>query len=285
MPNTVEGLSDALTEAVLSKLGLSGRPEATLTGLRSVYSAWCRRVPFDNIRKMTHVRRNDPAPLPGDTAADFFQTWIHYGCGGTCWAGNGALRALLDSLGFAAERVIATMVVAPDLPPNHGSTLVRLDGLEYIVDASILHGEPLVLDALPAAAASRPWTAACSRRDGHWLIAWRPLHKPDGLDCRLDEFSATAAAFHERHERSRSWSPFNDELYLRLNRGDAVLGAAFGQRVCFGSAGDIATRPLQGEDRRRFLIEEIGIHEELVQSLPPDIPVPRRTPPPAARQT
>ncbi len=274
MPNTVDGLPEAQIDAVLAKLGLSSRPEPTLIGLGTVYSAWCRRVPFDNIRKLAHVRRGDPAPLPGDTAADFFQSWLRHGCGGTCWAGNGALCDLLDSLGFGAERVIATMMAAPDMPPNHGSTLVRLDGRAYIVDASILHGEPLPLDDVPASDARRAWTVSLSMRDGHWIIAWRPLHNPDGLDCRLEEFDAAAAAFQQKHERSRSLSPFNNQLYLRLNRGDTVIGAAFGHRVCFEDMGRIAKRPLQGEDRLRFLIEEIGLDEELVHALPPDIPAP-----------
>ena len=283
MPSRAERLPESLIDAVLAKLGLSGRPEPTLSGLGSLYSAWCRRVPFDNIRKMAHVRRGDPALLPGDTAADFFQSWLRHGCGGTCWAGNGALCDLLDALGFAAERVTATMMAAPDLPPNHGSTLVRFDDLAYIVDASILHGEPLLLDDVrPAFDARRAWSVTCSMREGHWIITWRPLHKPDGLDCRLEEFDAAAAAFRQRHERSRSWSPFNDELYLRLNRGDTVIGAAFGHRVCFEGPDRIAKRPLQGEDRTRFLIEEIGIAEELVHALPPDIPAPR-TQAPAAR--
>jgi arylamine N-acetyltransferase len=273
MPSAVEALPESLTDAVLAKLGLSGRPEPTLIGLGTVYSAWCRRVPFDNIRKLAHVRRGDPAPLPGDTAADFFESWLRYGCGGTCWAGNGALCELLGSLGFGAERVIATMMAAPDMPPNHGSTLVRFDGREYIVDASILHSEPLPLDdGRPASSARRAWTVTASMRDGRWIISWRPLHNPDGIDCRLEEFDVAAAAFRQRHERSRGWSPFNGELYLRLNRGDTVIGAAFGQRVCFEALGRIAKRPLQGEDRMRFLIEEIGIDEELVRALPPDIP-------------
>ena len=37
-----------------------------------------------------------------------------------------------------------------------------------------------------------------------------------------------------------------------------------------------AQRPLQGNDRLQFLIEEIGIHEQLAHELPPDV----ATPPP-----
>ncbi len=272
-------LPEVLIDRVLEKLELSGRPEPTLEGLRTVYSAWCRQVPFDNIRKLIHVRRRDPGPLPGDDAGDFFGGWTRYGAGGTCWAGNGALCALLGSLGFTASRAVATMLVAPNLPPNHGSTMVRFDGRRYLVDASILHAEPLLLDEslderAPAAAAPPAWSAVCSFRDGHWYVRWRPLHKPQGIDCRIDRFDADANAFRQQHEQSRGWSPFNYELHARINRGTSVIGTAFGQRVEFDARGQVAQHRLQANDRVRFLVDEIGIHEELAAMVPPDLPTP-----------
>jgi len=41
---------------------------------------------MDNVRKLIHLRANDPAPLPGDTPEDFFGAWLVHGAGGTCWA-------------------------------------------------------------------------------------------------------------------------------------------------------------------------------------------------------
>jgi N-hydroxyarylamine O-acetyltransferase len=279
MPSNVTSLPKELVERVLAKLGLSHWPDPTAEGLRAIYFAWCRRVPFDNIRKMIHLRRGDPGSLPGDQARDFFENWLHYGTGGTCWAGNGALYALLDSLGFAAQRAVATMLVAPNLPPNHGSVTVRCDAQRYLVDASILHDEPLALEECRATAVAHPSRVThCSIRDGHWTIGWRPLHRPDGLDCRMDRFDATSAMFCELHEQSRKWSPFNCELYVRLNRGDTVVGAAFGRRVEFDGTGRVAQRPLLGLERIEFLIEEIGIHEGLAHALPQDLPTP---PPPS----
>jgi arylamine N-acetyltransferase len=277
MTSSVQRLPEELIDAVLAKLGLSGRPEPTLQGLESVYSAWCRRVPFDNIRKMIHLRRGDPGPLPGDDAVDFFRHWTRFGAGGTCWAGNGALCVLLQSLEFAAQRALGSMLAVPNPPPgqpsNHGSTTVRFDGRTYIVDASILHGEPLLLQQhRTASAAQRAWSVTCEIRDGRWYIAWRPLHRPAGIDCRIDEFDAAAAACRDLHERSRSVSPFNAELTVRLNRGDSVIGVGFGRHVVLDARGEVVQRPLQGHDRTQFLIEEIGIHEELAIALPRDLP-------------
>lgn len=92
MSSSVNALPEELIEAVLAKLILSHRPAPTLEGLKTLYSAWCRRVPFDNIRKLIHLRNADPGPLPGDAAKDFFDHWLRFGSGGTCWAGDVAGR-------------------------------------------------------------------------------------------------------------------------------------------------------------------------------------------------
>jgi hypothetical protein len=61
-----EELSVDLLEQVLSRLGLAERPAPTLDGLQTLYAAWCRKVPFDNVRKLIHFHSQAPGPLPGD---------------------------------------------------------------------------------------------------------------------------------------------------------------------------------------------------------------------------
>jgi arylamine N-acetyltransferase len=278
-----ETLSMDLLERVLMKLGWSDHPAPTLDNLRTLYAAWCRKVPFDNVRKLIHVQNHDPGPLPGDDAADFFEAWLTYGTGGTCWAGNGALQTLLVSLGFPARRGMGTMLVAPHLPPNHGTVLVTYDATHYVVDASILHGEPLRLDEYaPTGVAHPTWGVQCSKRDGYWHIQWRPLHMPNGLDCRIDHLYVTRETFKERHEQTRPWSPFNYELYARLIRDDAIVGTTSGQRVEINSTGGVVQKPLEGDDRIRLLVDELGMKEEIVRRLPRDTPTP---PPPWSRTT
>lgn len=173
------------------------------------------------------------------------------------------------------------MLVAPELPPNHGTTCVRLDGRLWLVDASILHGAPLRLDpAAETAVAHRAWGVRARPENGRWLVRWRPLHKPDGLDCRIETVGASAAEFRARHEETRGWSPFNYGLYLRVIRGERVLGAAFGQRVEIGGPGEAAVRTLDRRERCRLLVEEAGISEAMASRLPDDLPLP---PPPGSR--
>jgi arylamine N-acetyltransferase len=281
VPATTDGLAMDLLERVLMRLGLAYRPASDFEGLQALYAAWCRTVPFDNVRKLIHVHNHDPDPLPGDDATDFFEAWLTYGTGGTCWAGNGALHALLVSLGFSAMRGVATMLVAPNLPPNHGTVLVECDGTRYVVDASILHSEPLRLDEHTPTAVDHPaWGVRCGKRDGHWSIRWRPLHLPEGLDCRIDHLHATRERFRAQHEQTRPWSPFNYELAVRVIRGDTVVGAAFGQRVELDAAGGVSQQRLDVDGRLRLLVDELGMQEEIAQRLPPDMP----TPPPPGSQ-
>jgi N-hydroxyarylamine O-acetyltransferase len=281
----MRALSRGLVERVLARLGLPRWPEPTPPQLALLYAAWCERVPFDNVRKLIHVVGGGAGPLPGDDARDFFEAWLAFGTGGTCFAGNGALQALLAALGFQATRGVGTILVAPDVPPNHGSVLVACEGVRYLVDASLLHGAPLRLDErFPTRVAHPAWGVRCAWREGRWHLRWRPLHLPNDLECsvyRLEDLDASARAFTELHERTRAWSPFNYELYVRRNRGQAVIGAARGQRVESDAAGRFVQRPLERGERVRFLIEEFGIAEEIACRLPPDRPTP---PPPGSRK-
>jgi hypothetical protein len=90
----------------------------------------------------------------------------------------------------------------------------------------------------------------------------------------------TRETFRERHEQTRAWSPFNYELHARLIRGDAVVGVARGQRVELNSAGGVIQKRLEGDDRIRLLVDELGMKEEIVRRLPLDTPTP---PPPWSR--
>jgi len=269
-----------LRDRVLEKLGFAAAPPPDLAGLAALYARWCQRVPFDNVRKLIHLRSGTPGPLPGDAAADFFGAWLAQGTGGTCWAGSGALCALLESLGFAARRGIATMLVAPDLPPNHGTVSVQLEGASWLVDASMSHGEPLRLDpARETTVAHAAWGVVARPLAGTWIVRLRAPHRLDGIDCRIESLAGSAAEFAVLHERTRSWSPFNYSLYLRVLRDDRVIGAAFGQRVEIRDSGAAVVTPLDVPGRLR-LLEEAGFSAEIAARLPDDLPLPS---PPGSR--
>lgn len=275
----MNALKPAQIEAVLARLGLSGWPPADLAGLKSIYGAWCRHVPFDNIRKLIAVRAGDPAPLPGDDPGEFLDAWLTQGVGGTCWAGNGALWALLDAMGFSARRGVATMMVAPDLPPNHGTAMVDLPEGRFVVDASILHVEPLpVREGEDSVIEHGAWGV-----HGHWAgekfaIRWQALHVEAPIDCRIDEWPVSRERFRAQHEATRNWSPFNFELTVTTVRGETQIGVAHGRVVRLGADG--GRTEMAFPDRVAFLVEELGIGEAIAVRIPADLPTP---PPPGSR--
>jgi N-hydroxyarylamine O-acetyltransferase len=263
-----------LVDAVLARLDVE-RPTPNLDGLRSVYGAWCRSVPFDNTRKLIHLTEGLDGPLPGSSAEDFFDAWLRLGTGGTCWAGNGALHALLDALGFDADRGIATMLLRRDAPtPNHGTVIVRVAGLRYVTDASILSGEPLPLLEPGDSAATGP-LPRLEWIDGKPAVLWRIARAPGGFPCRIDRIGADAEEFDELHRRTRTWSPFNYMLTFRLVRGETTVGIEDGKRFVLREP-ELDLEPIEGDERARYLADELGIAPEIAARVPPDHPVPPR---------
>ncbi len=262
-------------EAVLGRLGVDP-PAPDLAGLGTIYTAWCNAVPFDNVLKMIHTAERRPGPLPGSTADDFFETWLEHGAGGTCWAGNGALHDLLEALGFDVDRAIATMLSSPDLRgPNHGSVIVAADSESWIVDASILSGEPIRI-AAPVDGGDAGPLPRFEWFDDSPAVVWRTLGAPDGFRCRIDRIGADAEEWDALHQRTGAWSPFNYELSVRVMRGDASVGVSSGQRFAFDPDGSLSVSPLDAGRRLRFLVEEIGVSEQIAAGIPDDQPVPPR---------
>jgi N-hydroxyarylamine O-acetyltransferase len=261
--------------AVLDRLGVeTSRPD--LVGLHAVYAAWCGAVPFDNVLKMIYLAEGRTGPLPGSTAESFFEAWLACGVGGTCWAGNGALHDLLEALGFEVERAIATMLPSPGIRgPNHGTVVVTVGDTRWIADASILSGAPIRIPA-----AGEVETGARLPRfawlDGNPAVLWRSLAAPAGFPCRIDRIGANVGEWDALHQRTRAWSPFNFELCARVTRGAASLGLASGRRFRFDVDGALSASPLGRAERVRFLVEEIGISEEVAGRVPEDRPVPPR---------
>ena len=265
----------ATVEAVLEKLGVD-RPATDLDGLRAVYAAWCGAVAFDNVLKLIHLADERSGPLPGSTAGSFFEAWLEHGTGGTCWSGNGALHDLLEALGFDVARAIATMLSSPDATaPNHGSVIATIEGEQWIVDASILSGEPIRIPDAGEPAARGP-LPRFQWLDSRPAVVWRTATAPEGFPCRIERIGAGATEWDERHQLTRGWSPFNYQLNARVLRSGASVGVARGERYTVDPDGSVSSHELDAHGRVRFLVEELGISEEIALQVPDDRPPPPR---------
>ncbi|MCP4005061.1 MAG: arylamine N-acetyltransferase [bacterium] len=280
MPDTK--LHPDLSERVLAKIGLPRPPVANADGLARLYEAFSCAVPFDNVRKRIYLARGGSGPLPGDDPAEFLEGWVRDGTGGTCWAISGGFHALLRSLDFRASRVLSTMLVGPaDAPPNHGSVTVELEEGNFLVDPTMKLHKPLRLSAEPTSVAHDARGAECQPMGPGWTVSFSPLHLDQPLRCRLDRLDATAADCRSRHEDTRGWSPFNYQVYARVARPDRSEAITFGSRVLLENDGTMTRDPADEKMRKAFLIEEVGMSEEIVSQLPAD----EKTPPPPGSKT
>ncbi len=256
-------LSAARTEVVLERLGLGSPPAADLDGLRDLYLRWCRSVPFDNVRKLIALRSGGSGPLPGMDPDDFFDAWLTHGTGGTCWPSAAALDALLRACGFDSRLVAASM--ADTGVASHGTTVVRLEGGDWLVDSSMLTEVPVRLSPTEATATGHavlPTTA--EPVDEGWLMTFPQASSNSTILCRTispDAFSHERCV--ERYEVSREASPFNADLRARRNTPEGVVtigGSTRYQRT----AGGLTEQPLDAEARRVALVADTGLSEEII---------------------
>jgi len=273
---TEPSLPPALLEQVIAKLGLEQPPALDLAGLNTVYAAACQRIPFDNIQKRIWFSTDRSRPVTGGDPAEFFKNWVRHGTGGTCWPTSGALYALARALGFRARR-IAGSVIVPDYPrgANHGSVLVTLDGTDYVFDLTF--GSFIVVRLKPGEAAStetglhsvevRPMP-----NGGHELsffIGWTTTaltFYPESEHDPVDH-----AFFLARYDRASRVGFFNDTLLFRRRFIDSIVTIGRGKKLVIRSDGTLVKTDLTLAQRNESLIQEMGLSEEVIARIPPDI--------------
>ena len=261
-----DGIGPDTRDAVLERLGLRALPAPDLDGLGTLYRAWGRGVPFDNVRKLIALHGGVAGPLPGDTAEDFFDGWLRHGAGGTCWPTANALRALLVACGFDSRRLAASM--AETGVATHGTTIVTLGGHEYLVDSSMLTDRPLLLDREHPSAIEDPiyGTTAEPVPEG-WRFVFQLSFVENTIPCRTMSSDEVPHAFYsQRYEISRESSPFNTEVRVRLNTADGVISYG-GRQRCFRDVRGIDAQACEGDALRSGLVDELGMSEEIVEVL------------------
>lgn len=260
-PHDADPLPPALLGRVRARLGLPADLRPDLEGLRAFYRAWCERVPFDNVRKMTAIARRDPGPLPGSTAEEFFTHWLTDGDGGTCWSSANALHALAAALGFDAVRIAGSM---RDLGiVTHASTKVRIGGQAWLVDSSMLTDEPLPLGPGVTIRQGAVIPAEIEAVDGTHLLWFFAPPNPGLLPCRLLVDPADAAFYQSSHEGTREKSAFNQRLFARCNRGGEGWTLS-GTTLFHQTAAGLATRAVQPAEIAGILTGTFGHAPRLV---------------------
>lgn len=274
------------TSAVLERIGLTTAPAIDLEGLSVVYRAWCLGVPFDNAAKLIALKTGKPGNLPGIDANEFFANFLEHGIGGTCWPSSNALFSILIDLGFNARRAAGSMRDTGIV--SHGSTKVRLDGSDWLVDSSMLTMKPLPLGEDLYIVSDGLWSAEVEFVDDTHVIWWDSIPAPEYIPCRLLMDDVPHEFYVERFEASRERSPFNERIYVRRNAAESILVIAGNRRFFKTSSGvdaTLLTKPALEESLR----SEAGFSGNVIDRLrdcgaidasmiPPEGP-----PPPATR--
>ena len=269
-------LAPALVERVLERFGLRQRPKRDLAGLNQLYAAFCGNVGFDNVQKRIWFAGAQKTPLPGGNPNEFFKNFLQHGTGGTCWPLNGAMYALAHALGFQARRIVGSVIVEGyPQGANHGSVLVNLDGINYLVDAWMASFKALPL--IPGRPASTGegihdiW--AVPTESGFEILSIPGFDREHPLPFRPEpeHDPVDHAFFLSRADRTRTAGFFNDALFVSRHFPDSIL--TIGRKSKFHVAPDgtlTRTEPSESECKKA-LVEEFGLSEEIVDAIPPNV--------------
>ena len=273
-------LSPDLVDKVLLKLGLDGPPPLDLAGLNTLYTAFCGSVPDDNVQKRIWFAGDRTSPLTGGEPREFFGNWLAHGTGGTCFPINGAMCALVQSLGFDARRIAGSMLVEGFThDDNHGSVIVTLDGVDYLVDAQIAAFKVLpLIPGTPATTGEGLHDISAVPIDGGGFdVLWYSgvnREEPKTFRTRPEYDPVDHAFFLRTYDRTqkKGHDLFNHALYACCRFPESIVTLGRSNKITIGSDNSVTKIEITDEDRKRALIEEFRLTEEIVAALPPDVP-------------
>ena len=122
--------SEAAVLPYLQRIGLDGPVSMDLQGLTKLLHAQLTHVPFENLDIW------NSGTCPSLDVEDLYHKIVLRRRGGYCFELNTLFRALLNSLGFDAYQVIASLVDENGVaaPPAHNAIICLLDGEKYFLD-------------------------------------------------------------------------------------------------------------------------------------------------------
>ena len=271
-------ISACLLQRVLSKLGLDDRPEVDLAGLNQLYAAYSARVPNDNIHKRIWLVGDRTTPVAGGNPVEFFENWLVYGTGGTCFPANGALCELLMALGFDARRILGSvMMEGIEQGGNHGAVLVRIGGTDYLADAQLASFAVLPLLIGQAFSTGRGIHDISAVPVGEGFdVQWYPgSNRQTPMITRLDmsgpvDHTTFLAQYALSAMRDRRRSPFNDALFVGRHFPDQILNIGRNTLTKVSKDNIVTQRQISIAERSQILIDEFELSAEIVRLIPPD---------------
>jgi arylamine N-acetyltransferase len=268
-----------ILDRVKSKLGLPGQPSLDLAGLNAICAAYSGNVPNDNIQKRIWLSGDKSRSVTGGEPIQFFENWLEHGTGGTCFPANGALCALLCTLGFNAWRILGSvMMEGIEHEGNHGTVLVRIDDTDYLVDAQLaaFSALPLIVGQ-PASTGEGIHDIHAVPRGEEFDVQWYPgSNRQIPMFARLDlkrgpvDHDVFLSQYALSALRDRRRSPFNDALFIGRHFSDRILNVGRLTRTEISADNFAKKREITLAERAQILVDEFGVSAEIVKAIPPD---------------
>lgn len=276
-------ISDKLINRVKSKLGLRSKISIDLAGLNQIYAAYSDHVSNDNVQKRIWLAGSKSGPVSGGDPSEFFENWLAHGTGGTCFPANGGLCELLIGMGFKARRILGSvMMEGIEQDGNHGTVLVRIDDIDYLVDAQLAAFSALpLIPGRPASTGEGIHDIRAVPREDEFDIQWYPgsnRQTPMITRLELKGGSANHDAFLAKYAlsalRDRNRSPFNDALFVGRHFANRIVNISRLTRTEISADNVVKKREITLAERAQILVDEFGLSAGIVKAIPPDEEVP-----------
>ena len=261
----MNSLPDELRSVVLDKLGLPGEMSPTYENLQRIYLSWCRKTGSDTIGLA--LKASGAGEFYGFPAENYFRRWVEYGISDQCFATSEALFAILAGFGYSVRRVFGST----GSRSTHGSITVLLDDRVYLVDATFLSEDPLLLSQQGRTSAGSGPLRVWGDLDG--VIRWqmpqgrfRAQFRIEQLDCPFEIFQENDAVIspdcmHPLHRL------FRNRIFVRRNNAEGVLTYDNGA-IVRKTENDIHISRIDRDLAKSMLIDVFGISESAVGMIP-----------------
>ena len=108
------------------------------------------------------------------------------------------------------------------------------------------------------------WWAGTNREEP-LTFRMRPEHDPVDHAVFLELYNAS---------KSNEISPFNAALYITRRFPDSIFSIGRMNKLVVDADGVLTQTELTDDERKRALADDLGIHERIVDALPPDLDEP-----------
>ena len=162
----------------LARIGMTGPVMPDLDTLNRLVIAQLTHVPFESLDVWA------TGACPSLKLEDLYEKIVVKGRGGYCFELNTLFRALLNTLGFDACQVIASLLdeQGNPAPPAHNAIICRIDGIKYLVDVGF--GGPVPMGAMALTQEPQLGFRLEKRGDFYYLIRLDPAAERPSIRFR-----------------------------------------------------------------------------------------------------